>query len=230
MIATVFRLATHPRWVAEHASLYGALGRTEAALAARGLVGRAVWAFVALGCAVVALNLAGMAALIWLSGATPAAGGVPVALWAMPAVPAVAAIVSWALARRRMPPWFGQLRAQMQADWQAVKGELEADADAAQAEAEVVAEQVRLAEVAARADAAERVARAAAAADASRPAAAAAGMAGAHAALHAAHPAAGPAAAGGRFDADADFDDDHDDGDDGPQGPASGTGGGHVVH
>jgi hypothetical protein len=117
MLSTTLRLFGHPHWLIEHLQLYAALGRTEAALAWRIGVGRAVWAFLALGCTIVALNLAGLATLLWLAGIMdPQSPQALAGLIAVPMLPALGAAAAWVLARRRTPPWFAHLRMQMDLD------------------------------------------------------------------------------------------------------------------
>lgn len=118
MLSSVLRLLGQPRWLAEHLQLYASLGHVEAALAWRTLIGRAAWAFVALGAGVVALNLLGMAALLLAAGMVDlSATHRLVTLGAVAIAPALGSAWAWQRARRPMPPWFSHLRAQAAEDW-----------------------------------------------------------------------------------------------------------------
>lgn len=118
MLSSILRLIGQPQWLAEHLQLYASLGHVEAALAWRTLISRAVWAFVALGAGVVALNLLGMAALLLAAGLVDLSGANRLAaLMAVAVAPALASVGAWHMARRSMPPWFSHLRAQAAEDW-----------------------------------------------------------------------------------------------------------------
>ncbi|MET3440714.1 hypothetical protein ABIC94_001468 [Variovorax paradoxus] len=106
----------HPELIAEHAANYAALVRQEASEAGRGLVARIVAGVLAAASAMLALGLIGVAVLMGvLHGSFH---------WVLVAVPGVAlviaAICAW-MASRPFPGYaFDDLRAQVDADLQAL--------------------------------------------------------------------------------------------------------------
>lgn len=113
MLHAASRLLAQPEWLLDKAQRYGALAEAEAALAARAAAQRVLWALAALALAAVALNLAGMAALM-------AAGreGHAAWLWAVPLLPALLALGAALWARRPLARAFPALREQLAADVQ----------------------------------------------------------------------------------------------------------------
>jgi hypothetical protein len=112
MLDTTSRLLAQPDWLLDHARLYGALAQTEAQIAARDGTRRIGWALVALAGAAVALNLAGIAVLM----AAPRAGEAAWIFWAVPAAPALLAVLAAWCARRPLAAPFAVLRGQLAAD------------------------------------------------------------------------------------------------------------------
>jgi hypothetical protein len=106
----------HPELIAEHAANYAALVRQEASEAGRGLVARIVAGVLAAASAMLALGLIGVAVLMGvLHGSFH---------WVLVAVPgvalAIAGICAW-MASRPFPGYaFDDLRAQVDADLQAL--------------------------------------------------------------------------------------------------------------
>jgi hypothetical protein len=106
----------HPELIAEHAANYAALVRQEASEAGRGLVARIVAGVVAAASAMLALGLIGVAVLMGvLHGSFH---------WVLVVVPGVALVIAgicaW-MATRPFPGYaFDDLRAQVDADLQAL--------------------------------------------------------------------------------------------------------------
>ena len=116
MIAAASRLFGQPQWLFEHARLYGELAQTEAKIAARGLVMRAVWGLLALGLAAVAVNLIGVALILVVAGPTLGAPHKVVALVVIPLLPALGAGVAAFMAAREGKPWFIETQRQAALD------------------------------------------------------------------------------------------------------------------
>lgn len=115
MLGIATRLFGQPQWLLEHLHLYGQLAETEVKLAARAATLRAAWGLGALACAAVALNLAGVALLLGATGSA-ATSQATWALFAIPALPTVAAAAAWWMARRDAEPWFVETRRQFALD------------------------------------------------------------------------------------------------------------------
>ena len=98
----------------QHAAHYAALTQLEAELAAGQWLRRALAASVALLAGTMALTLGGMA--LMLSATHEGDGAVPAALWAVPAVPMLLALIAGAWAARQPAPAFEMLREQVQQD------------------------------------------------------------------------------------------------------------------
>ncbi|CAN7437537.1 phage holin family protein [Variovorax paradoxus] len=106
----------HPELIADHAANYAALVRQEASEAGRGIVARIVAGVLAVGSALLALGLIGVAVLMGvLHGSFH---------WVLVAVPGVAlviaAICAWMAARPFPGYGFDDLRAQVDADLRAL--------------------------------------------------------------------------------------------------------------
>ena len=117
MVHPIFSvLITRPELVMDHVAGYAALVQEEASTVGVQVARRAAaWAVCAIG-VLVFLVLAGVACMI---GAT---GGDHWALWVVPAVPLVIAMVAFVVARKPLPAQtFTELRAQLDADAQALR-------------------------------------------------------------------------------------------------------------
>lgn len=106
----------HPELIAEHIANYAALVRQESGTAARGLIARIVAGILAAATFVLALGLIGVAVLLGvLHGSFH---------WVLVAVPgvalAIAAICAWIASRPFIAHGFDDLRAQVDADLQAL--------------------------------------------------------------------------------------------------------------
>jgi uncharacterized membrane protein len=106
----------HPELIAEHIANYAALVRQESGTAARGLIARIVAGILAAATFVLALGLIGVAVLLGvLHGSFH---------WVLVAVPGVAlviaAICAWIASRPFIAHGFDDLRAQVDADLQAL--------------------------------------------------------------------------------------------------------------
>ncbi|MEK8026701.1 phage holin family protein [Pseudaquabacterium rugosum] len=117
MIHPLFRLlASEPGKLVEHAGAYAELARAETAGNVRGVGRRLACLAAAVLLGGTAVGLAGMAVL--LAATIPLQQmPLPAALWLVPAVPALAAVLCAWVARRPMPGrWLPTVRAQWQAD------------------------------------------------------------------------------------------------------------------
>lgn len=117
MLHPLLRLAAdQPSRLVEHLFAYGELAGDELEQAASRLQRRLAWHLAALGLAAVALTLAGVATLFW-AALPPTAIAAPQALWQVPLIPALAALLC-ALAGRTRPPGAGfqRLRERLAAD------------------------------------------------------------------------------------------------------------------
>jgi hypothetical protein len=121
IFSTVLR---HPELIADHAANYAALLRLEAAQASRGLIARLVAGVLAAVSAMLALGLAGTAVMLgMLHGSFH---------WALVAVPGIAVLIAlvagYVAARPSEFHGFSDLRAQVDADIQALRTAGEAHA------------------------------------------------------------------------------------------------------
>lgn len=123
MLGTAATLLTaHSGLLLTHLREYGQLAQAESELAARQWAARAVWALVGLGSALVALTLGGVSLMLAATTAPATTAGV-VALWLVPAVPALLALIAVARARRASPPAFKVLRDQLDRDLRLASGD-----------------------------------------------------------------------------------------------------------
>lgn len=122
MLQPLLRLAAdQPSRLVEHLLAYGELAGDELEQAASRLQRRLAWQLAALGCAAVALTLAGVATLLW-AALPPTSIAAPQALWQVPLLPALAALLC-VLAGRAWPdgPRFTRLRERLAADAQTLR-------------------------------------------------------------------------------------------------------------
>jgi hypothetical protein len=115
-------ITAHSGLLLEHLREYGQLAQAESELAARQWAGRAVWALVGLGSGIVALTLGGVALMLAATTAPATTAGV-VALWGVPAVPALLALAAAVRAGKASPPAFRALRHQLDRDLRLVSGD-----------------------------------------------------------------------------------------------------------
>lgn len=113
--------ADQPPRLVEHLLAYGELAGDELEQAASRWQRHLAWQLAALALAAIALALAGVAALLW-AALPPGAISAPQALWQVPLLPALAALLCL-LADRRRPdgPRFTRLREQLAADAQSLR-------------------------------------------------------------------------------------------------------------
>ncbi len=116
MIHPLFRLiATRPHLLGDHLEAYADLVGEEMGQVAARLKRRMLWQSIAVGLALLAVVLAGMALLLWAAiplATMPAAW----ALIVVPGVPAVAAVLCAVAGRAEAEPAFANVRRQLAAD------------------------------------------------------------------------------------------------------------------
>jgi cytochrome bd-type quinol oxidase subunit 2 len=122
MIHPLFRLvADRPQMIADHVEAYCALAGDELSQAATSWQRRIALKLAALACMTATVMLGGVALLLWGSVGS-AAIAEPLAMWIVPLVPAIAALLC-VLAARNGPEHsgFSALRAQLAADAQMLR-------------------------------------------------------------------------------------------------------------
>lgn len=122
MLHPLLRLAAdQPPRLLEHLLAYGELAGDELEQAASRWQRRLAWQLASLGLAAVALSLAGVAALLW-AALPPASIAAPQALWQVPLLPALAALLCLLAGRARPDgPRFTRLRQRLAADTQTLR-------------------------------------------------------------------------------------------------------------
>ena len=113
----LFRLAaTQPQLLADHAEAYAELASVQVANAVLAWKRRAVILAVGVTLGIVAVILAGVAAMFW-AVTPPGQIHQPLVMIAAPLVPAVAAIVCWLSARGQgLPGMFDEIKDQIRSD------------------------------------------------------------------------------------------------------------------
>jgi hypothetical protein len=126
MLATLAALASHPARLVAHLKQYGDLAATDAAHATEELLRRLTFLLLAIELLTCGLILGGVALLLAATGM--AENGAAWALWVVPAVPLVGAVLAWLKVRKAAPQApsqapFATLRSQIAADAQRLENQ-----------------------------------------------------------------------------------------------------------
>jgi len=117
MLATLAALASHPARLVAHLQQYGDLAAADATHATEELLSRLTFLLLAIELLTCGLILGGVALLLAATGM--AENGAAWALWVVPAVPLVGAVLAWLKVRKTAAPApFATLRSQIAADAQ----------------------------------------------------------------------------------------------------------------